>query len=80
MGKLGLLGIPFPEQYGGSGGGTLSYAIAVEEIGKACGGTGLSYAAAVSLGAGPLYYFGTEAQKQRYLVPLARGKRLVPLD
>lgn len=43
MGELGLLGIPFPEEYGGSGGDTISYAIAVEEIGKACGGTGLSY-------------------------------------
>lgn len=76
MGKLGLFGIPFPEQYGGSGGDTISYAIAVEEIGKACGGTGLSYAASVSLGASPIYYFGTEAQKQQYLVPLARGETL----
>ncbi|RFU70429.1 acyl-CoA dehydrogenase [Peribacillus saganii] len=76
MGELGLLGIPFPEQYGGSGGDTISYAIAVEEIGKACGGTGLSYAAAVSLGAGPIYYFGTEEQKQKYLVPLAKGETL----
>lgn len=74
MGKLGLLGIPFPEKYGGSGGDTISYAIAVEEIGKVCGGTGLSYAAAVSLGASPIYYFGTEEQKQKYLVPLASGK------
>src|SRR5690625_7121255 len=50
MGELGLLGIPFPEKYGGSGGDTISYALAVEEIGKVCGSTGLSYAAAVSLG------------------------------
>lgn len=76
MGELGLLGIPFPEEYGGSGGDTLSYALAVEEIGKACGGTGLSYAAAVSLGASPLYYFGTEEQKQEHLVPLAKGESL----
>jgi alkylation response protein AidB-like acyl-CoA dehydrogenase len=76
MGELGLLGIPFPEKYGGSGGDTISYAIAVEEIGKACGGTGLSYAAAVSLGASPIYYFGTEEQKQEFLVPLASGKAL----
>ncbi|KWW21106.1 MULTISPECIES: acyl-CoA dehydrogenase family protein [Bacillaceae] len=76
MGKLGLLGIPFPEEYGGSGGDTISYAIAVEEIGKACGGTGLSYAAAVSLGASPLYYFGTEEQKQKYLVPITTGETL----
>ncbi|MBD8027776.1 acyl-CoA dehydrogenase [Ureibacillus sp. Re31] len=76
MGELGLLGIPFPEEYGGSGGDTISYAIAVEEIGKACGGTGLSYAAAISLGASPIYYFGTEEQKQEWLVPMAQGKAL----
>ncbi|MDQ0220469.1 acyl-CoA dehydrogenase [Peribacillus cavernae] len=76
IGELGLLGIPFPEEYGGSGGDTVSYAIAVEEIGKACGGTGLSYAAAVSLGASPLYYFGTEEQKQKYLVPIVKGETL----
>ena len=74
MAELGLLGIPFPEEYGGSGGDTVSYALAVEEIGRACGGTGLSYAAAVSLGASPIYNFGTEEQKQEWLVPLAKGK------
>ncbi|KGP71654.1 acyl-CoA dehydrogenase family protein [Pontibacillus yanchengensis] len=76
MGKLGILGIPFPEKYGGAGGDTLTYALAVEEIGRVCGGTGLSYAAAVSLGASPIYYFGTEEQKQEYLVPLAKGEAL----
>ncbi|WP_018130523.1 acyl-CoA dehydrogenase [Effusibacillus pohliae] len=76
MGKLGLLGIPFPEEYGGVGGDTVSYALAVEEIGRACGSTGLSYAAAVSLGASPIYYFGTEEQKQKYLIPLASGQAL----
>ncbi|WP_017728719.1 acyl-CoA dehydrogenase [Halalkalibacterium ligniniphilum] len=76
MAGLGLLGIPFPEKYGGSGADTISYAVAVEEIGRACGGTGLSYAAAVSLGASPIYYFGTEEQKQAHLVPLASGESL----
>ncbi|KIY23478.1 MULTISPECIES: acyl-CoA dehydrogenase [Mesobacillus] len=76
LGELGLLGIPFPEKYGGGGGDTLSYIIAVEEIGKACGGTGLSYAANTSLGASPIYYFGTEEQKQEWLVPMASGKTL----
>lgn len=76
MGELGLMGIPFPEKYGGSGGDTVSYAIAVEEIGRICGSTGLSYAAAVSLGASPIYYFGTEDQKEQYLVPQAEGKAL----
>ncbi|WP_164219640.1 acyl-CoA dehydrogenase family protein [Virgibacillus sp. YIM 98842] len=76
MAELGLMGIPFPEEYGGSDGDTLSYALAVEEIGRVCGSTGLSYAAAVSLGASPIYYFGTEEQKQKYLTPLANGKAL----
>ncbi|CDQ19611.1 butyryl-CoA dehydrogenase [Halobacillus karajensis] len=76
MGKLGLLGIPFPEEYGGSGGDTITYALAVEEIGRVCGSTGLSYAAAVSLGASPIYYFGTEEQKQKFLTPLAKGEGL----
>ncbi|SIS45658.1 acyl-CoA dehydrogenase [Salimicrobium flavidum] len=76
MGKLGMLGIPFPEKYGGSGGDTITYALAVEEIGRVCGSTGLSYAAAVSLGASPIYYFGTEEQKQEFLIPLAKGESL----
>lgn len=76
MGQLGLLGIPFSEKYGGSDGDTISYILAVEQIGKACGSTGLSYAAAVSLGASPIYYFGTEQQKQTYLIPLAKGRSL----
>ncbi|GGF10124.1 putative acyl-CoA dehydrogenase YngJ [Halobacillus andaensis] len=76
MGQLGLLGIPFPEEYGGAGGDTVTYALAVEEIGKVCGSTGLSYAAAVSLGASPIYYFGTEDQKQEFLIPLAKGEGL----
>ncbi|MGP4107101.1 acyl-CoA dehydrogenase family protein [Virgibacillus sp. L01] len=76
MGELGLMGIPFPEQYGGSDGDTLSYALAVEEIGKVCGSTGLSYAATVSLGASPIYYFGTEEQKEKFLTPITQGKTL----
>jgi alkylation response protein AidB-like acyl-CoA dehydrogenase len=76
LGELGLMGLPIPEEYGGAGADTISYALAVEEIGRACGSTGLSYAAHVSLGCSPLYYFGTEQQKQEYLVPLATGKAL----
>jgi len=76
MGELGFMGIPFPEEYGGSGGDTISYALAVEEIGRVCGSTGLSYAAAVSLGASPILMFGTEEQKQKYLKPIAEGKEL----
>ncbi|CAB3391238.1 acyl-CoA dehydrogenase [Kyrpidia spormannii] len=76
MGELGFLGIPFPEEYGGAGGDTVSYALAVEEIGRACASTGLSYAAHISLGSYPIYAFGTEAQKREYLVPLAQGEGL----
>lgn len=76
MGELGLLGIPFPEEYGGSGGDTVSYALAAEEIARVCGSTGLSYAAAISLGASPVYYFGTDEQKEKFLKPLASGKAL----
>ena len=76
MGELGFMGLPFSETYGGSGGDTLSYILAVEEIGKRCGSTGLSYAAAVSLGASTLYYFGTGAQKEKFLKPLLNGSAL----
>ncbi|MBV8074604.1 MAG: acyl-CoA dehydrogenase family protein [Candidatus Eremiobacteraeota bacterium] len=76
MGELGLLGLPFPEQYGGAGGDTVSYALAVMEIARVDASTAITLAAHVSLGATPLFLFGTEAQKQKYLVPLARGERL----
>jgi butyryl-CoA dehydrogenase len=73
MAELGLLGLPYPEKYGGGGGDYLSYAIAVEEIARACGSTALVYAAHVSLGCGPIYHFGTDAQKQRWLPHLCSG-------
>jgi alkylation response protein AidB-like acyl-CoA dehydrogenase len=76
MGELGLLGLPYPETYGGGGGSYLSYAIAVEEIARACGSTALIYAAHVSLGCGPIYSFGTEAQKQNWLPRLCSGQGL----
>jgi butyryl-CoA dehydrogenase len=76
MAELGLLGLPYPEKYGGGGGDYVSYAIAVEEIARACGSTALIYAAHVSLGCGPIYYFGTEAQKQKWLPHLCSGRGL----
>ena len=76
MAELGLLGLPYPEEYGGGGGDYLSYAIAVEEIARACGSTALIYAAHVSLGCGPIYSFGTEAQKQKWLPLLCSGRGL----
>jgi alkylation response protein AidB-like acyl-CoA dehydrogenase len=76
MGELGILGLPWPEEYGGAGADTVCYAIATEEISRACGSHGLSYAAHVSLGSAPIYLFGTEEQKKKYLIPLARGEGL----
>jgi butyryl-CoA dehydrogenase len=76
MAELGLLGLPYPEHYGGGGGDYLSYAIAVEEIARACGSTALIFAAHVSLGCAPIYYFGSEAQKQRWLPRLCSGQGL----
>ncbi len=76
MAELGLLGIPFPDEYGGAGMDTISMALALEEIAKACASTCLSVAAHISLCATPIYLFGTEEQKQKYLIPLAQGKSL----
>lgn len=76
MAELGLLGLPYPEEYGGGGGDYLSYAIAVEEIARACGSTALIYAAHVSLGCGPIYSFGSKKQKQEWLPRLCTGKGL----
>lgn len=76
MARLGLLGLPYPERYGGGGGDYLSYAIAVEEVARGCGSTALIYAAHVSLGCGPLYYFGTEEQRSRWLPHLCSGQGL----
>lgn len=74
MGDMGLFGLPFSEEYGGSGAGYLTYAIAVEEISRACASTGITYAAHCSIGTGPIYLFGTEEQKQKWVVPCAQGK------
>lgn len=76
LGELGLMGLPFPEEYGGLGAGTLAYAIAVEELARIDSSMAITVAANVSLGGSPIYMFGTEEQKERYLVPLARGESL----
>lgn len=76
MAELGFLGLPFPERYGGAGADTVSYALAVMELARVDASTAITMAAHVSLGATPFYLFGTEEQKQRYLVPLAQGKML----
>jgi butyryl-CoA dehydrogenase len=76
MGEMGLMGICFPAEYGGAGLDTVSYAIAVEELSRVCGSTGITLAAHVSLGCHPIHAFGTEEQKRKYLVPLARGEKI----
>jgi butyryl-CoA dehydrogenase len=76
MADLGLMGLPYPEEYGGAGADTVSYALAVMELARADASTAITLAAHVSLGSAPFYLFGTEAQKQKYLVPLAQGTML----
>jgi alkylation response protein AidB-like acyl-CoA dehydrogenase len=76
MAELGLMGLPIAEEYGGSGAGYMSYCMALEEISRACGSTGLTYEAHISLGCMPIYYFGTEEQKQEYLPQLCSGQSI----
>lgn len=76
FGALGYLGLPYPEEYGGMGKDILSYAIGVEELSRVDGGTGVILSAHVSLGTYPIFAYGTEEQKQKYLIPLAKGEKL----
>ncbi len=76
MSELGLMGLPIAEEYGGAGGDYTSYCLALEEITRACGSTGLTYEAHISLGCMPIYYFGTEEQKQEYLPQLCSGESM----
>jgi len=76
MGELGLMGIIFPEEYGGAGMDTVCYAIAVEELSRCCASTGITLAAHVSLGVFPIYKYGTPEQKQKWLPRLCSGEIL----
>lgn len=76
LAQLEIMGLPFPEEYGGAGADTISFAIAVEELSRGCGSTGITYSAHISLGGAPLHLFGTHEQKLQYLVPIARGESL----
>ena len=76
MKRFGFFGIPFPKEYGGAGADNLAYAMAIEELSKACGTTGVIVSAHTSLCAAPIYEFGTEEQKQKFLVPLAKGEKI----
>jgi len=76
LGEMGILGMVVPEKYGGSGYDTMSYSIAVEEISRVCGSTGITVAAHNSLGLYPIYLFGNEEQKRKHIPPLAKGEKL----
>jgi butyryl-CoA dehydrogenase len=76
LGEMGILGMVVPEKYGGSGYDTTSYSIAVEEISRVCGSTGITVAAHNSLGVYPIYLFGNEEQRKKYIPPLAKGEKL----
>jgi len=76
MGKKGYLGIPYDKKYGGAGRDTVCYALGVEEVSRVCGSTGLTMAAHTSLGAAPIYLFGNDEQKAKWLPRLASGQAL----
>jgi short-chain 2-methylacyl-CoA dehydrogenase len=76
LGELGLMGMPFPEEYGGAGAENLSYALAIEELGRVDSSVAITVAAHISLGTFPIYQFGSEEQKQQWLPDLCAGRRL----
>ncbi|MGM9927016.1 MAG: acyl-CoA dehydrogenase [Bacillus sp. (in: firmicutes)] len=76
MAELGLTGIPWPEEYGGIGSDYLAYCIAIEELSRVCASTGVTLSAHTSLAGWPIYRFGTEEQKQKYLRPMAQGEKI----
>ncbi|MFJ7366093.1 acyl-CoA dehydrogenase [Peribacillus frigoritolerans] len=76
MAELGLTGIPWPEEYGGIGSDYLAYCIAIEELSRVCASTGVTLSAHTSLAGWPIYKFGTEEQKQKYLRPMAQGEKI----
>ncbi|WP_342488447.1 acyl-CoA dehydrogenase family protein [Cytobacillus sp. FSL W7-1323] len=76
LSDLGMMGLPFSEEYGGGGADTISFAVVTEELSKACASTGITYSAHISLGGAPLSLFGTEEQKHKYLTPICTGESL----
>lgn len=74
LSEMGIMGLPFPEQYGGAGADTISFAIATEELSRVCASTGITYSAHISLGGAPIYLFGTEEQKEKYLTQICSGE------
>ncbi|MGD7044001.1 acyl-CoA dehydrogenase family protein [Jeotgalibacillus proteolyticus] len=76
LGELGMMGLPFSEEYGGAGADTTSFAIVTEELSRACGSTGITYSAHISLGGAPIHMFGTDKQKEAYLPQICSGESL----
>ncbi|WP_139892074.1 MULTISPECIES: acyl-CoA dehydrogenase [unclassified Bacillus (in: firmicutes)] len=76
MAELGLTGIPWPEEYGGIGSDYVAYCIAIEELSRVCASTGVTLSAHTSLAGWPIYKFGNEEQKQKYLRPMAQGEKI----
>src|SRR5215207_6202701 len=76
LGDLGLMGIPFPQEYGGAGGDTLAYALAVEELTRVDSSVAITLCAHTSLGTQPVYLFGTEQQRQEWMPRLCSGEIL----
>jgi len=74
LSEMGMMGLPFSEEYGGGGADTVSFAIVTEELSRACASTGITYSAHISLGGAPLNLFGTEEQKHKYLTPICTGE------
>ena len=80
LGKLNLMGIPFPEEYGGGGGDTLAYVLAVEELTRVDSSVAITLCAHTSLGTQPVYLFGSEEQKREWMPRLCSGERLTGTD
>ncbi len=74
LSEMGMMGLPFPEEYGGAGADTTSFAIVTEELSRGCASTGITYSAHISLGGAPIHLFGTEEQKRKYLTPICTGE------
>ena len=74
LSEMGIMGLPFPTEYGGGDADTISFAIVTEELSRACASTGITYSAHISLGGAPINMFGTEEQKQKYLTPICTGE------
>ncbi|MED1664250.1 acyl-CoA dehydrogenase family protein [Brevibacillus laterosporus] len=76
LGELELMGLPFPEEFGGAGADTISFAIVTEELSRVCASTGITYSAHISLGGAPLHLFGTKEQKETYLTKICSGESI----